>query len=365
MVKARLTPLLDVTPPPRGRSLEAHLQALTAAIERAWGPRVALVDASEAGNARGGDCARTADGRVHLAYLCDLARAAGLALVPVTGLGRADAYQLAVADAASIDQRGLALRLHRPDLRDPRSLEPRALALLDTLATVPETTDLVLDFGGVTAGHLAAYESTAHAVLAALTENVAWRSVTIAAATQLPADGRGATRGPRTVPRTDWLLWHALTVGAHAVPTLAAYAEAGTLRFGDYGPLLYGPHPVRADGTAEWVGYAHGAEWLVRDALGEIPRADTPRVDEHWDESARRTPNVTREPAGSSRPAGASAWPELRHTPAGGWPVVGSVEPRPGVSERSTWRAAAVTHHLTVAVEPLAPVPVVHAADES
>ncbi|HEY0780795.1 MAG TPA: hypothetical protein VGD56_22750 [Gemmatirosa sp.] len=362
--KGRLTPLFDATAPPRGRRLEAHLDALVDAVAHAFGPRPALVDAGDAGGERGDDCARTADGRVHLAYLLDAARARGLALAPVTGLRRPDAYQLAVADAAGIDRRGVALRLQRPDFRDRGSrdagaVDARALATLDALGVAPEETDLVLDFGGVTAGHLTAYESTGRAALAALTRDTMWRSVTIAAATQLAADARGGARGPRAVPRTDWLLWCALTRRDGAAAALRPYVQAGALRFGDYGPLLYGPHPVRADGTAEWVGYAHGAEWLVRDVGADVQRAeafrpDAARADGYWAEGRRRQIRVVRESAAPVEMLGptqcaeplADAWPVANAAPTEFWR---------GAVERATWRAAAVTHHLTIAVEQLAP----------
>ena len=379
-VKARLTPLFDVTPPPRGRGLDAHLDALVDAVAGAFGARAALVDARDAGSERVDDCARTADGRVHLAYLLDAARARGLALVPVTGLGRPAAYQLAVADAVQVDGRGVALRLQRPDFRDPATLAARALAALDAIGAEPGAVDLLLDFGGITAGHLAAYEATARAVVAALAGEVGWRSVTIIAATQLLAGARGLDLGPRTVPRTDWLLWRALTAGAGAAPALDRYARAGALRFGDYGPLLYGPHPVRADGTAEWVGYAHGAEWLVRDVVGEshrcdIPRHDAPRAGSHWE--GRRAVRVCRESPAPVHadvlgevpwlePPPPEAWPGPT-VPSHGGPAGASngtanapahaAELRRGTAERVTWRAAAVTHHLTVAVEQLAPSP--------
>lgn len=339
-VRARLTPLLDVTPAPvgdrdpaaRARQLAEHLDGVVAAVAAAVGPQTALVDAGDAGTERGGDCARTADGRVHLAYLLDRARARRLALIPVTGLRRPAAYQLAVADAAGTDGRGVALRVGRPDFRDPRALAPRALDLLAMLGTAPDATDLVVDVGGVTAGHLAACEAAARAVLTALTRDATWRSVTIAAATQLGAVPPGAARGPRVVPRTDWLLWRALTgagreAPADVAPLLAGYAERGALRFGDYGPLLYGPHPVRPDGTAEWVGYAQGAEWLVPDLGGGA--------------------------AAPSRATGRS----------GGAPVALRVVREGHVREghvgrgsghRRTGRVAAVSHHLTVAVEQLA-----------
>ena len=397
--KARLMPLFDVTPA-RGRALGAHLDALADAVAVAFGARPALVDAGDAGSERGDDCARTVDGRVHLAYLLDAARARGLALVPVTGLRRPDAYQLAVADAVAVDRRGVALRLQRPDFRDGgardvRALDVRALATLDLLGVTAEEVDLVLDFGGVTAGHLAAYERTARAALTTLTRDVTWRSVTIAAATQLGADARGTARGPRAVPRTDWLLWRALTAatltasmpisgtaGGTSVataPLLAPYARAGALRFGDYGPLLYGPHPVRPDGAAEWVGYAHGAEWLVRD-LGsdgqradtpraDTPRADTPRADTpradlphpaplrgdgYWAEGRRRPIRVVRETSAAPAEVLPAPCPDVR---AGAWtgPNGGPPDVWRGPAERATWRAAAVTHHLTIAVEQLAP----------
>ncbi len=381
--KTRLTPLFDVTPPPRGRSLEAHLDALVDAVDRAFGARHALADAGDAGSERGDDCARAADGRIHLAYLLDAARAHGLALVPVTGLRRPEAYQLAVADAAGVDRRGIALRLQRPDFRDRGScdtcpLDARALAVLDAIGVAPDETDLVLDFGGVTAGHLAAYANAARAALASLTRDVAWRSVTIAAATQLAADGRGVARGPRAVPRTDWLLWRALTAGGVAAPALGHYAHAGALRFGDYGPLLYGPHPVRPDGAAEWVGYAHGAEWLVRDVVGDAHRAEgfradasrpeVARPDPYWADGHRRSVRVLREPSTAS--ADLLGPVPCTEPLAGVWPAANVSEFWRGTAERATWRAAAVTHHLTIAVEQLAPSaataptpPAPHAAD--
>lgn len=370
VVKARLTPLFDITPP-RGRRLAVHLDGLVDAVARSFGSRLAFVDACDAGSERGDDCARTEDGRVHLAYLLDEARARDLTLVPVTGLRRPEAYQLAVADAVQVDERGVVLRLQRPDFRDPGSLQARALAVLDEVATAPEDADLVLDFGGVTTGHLGAYESTARTVVGALTCDLNWRSVTIAAATQLLAGTRGYERGPRAVARTDWLLWRALTAGSGAAPPLGRYACEGTLRFGDYGPLLYGPHPVRPDGAAEWVGYAHGAEWLVRDVVGESYRADlyrpdalrpaVPRTDGCWSEG-RRSVRVLRESAAAAHAEVASGVP-WTEPPRVVWPAPSGPSPeiRCAAAERAPWRAAAVTHHLTVAVEQLAPSP--HLAD--
>ena len=368
VAKARLTPLFDVTPP-RGRRLAVHLDGVVDAIARSFGSRLAFIDACDAGSERGDDCARTEDGRVHLAYLLDEARARDLTLVPVTGLRRPEAYQLAVADAAQVDRRGVVLRLQRPDFRDPGSLQTRALAILDEVVTTAEQVDLVLDFGGVTTGHLGAYESTARTVVAALTRDIIWRSVTIAAATQLLAGARGYERGPRAVPRTDWLLWRALTAGTGAAPPLGRYACKGVLRFGDYGPLLYGPHPVRPDGAAEWVGYAHGAEWLVRDVVGEsyrtdlyrpdAPRPAVPRTDGCWSEG-RRSVRALRESAAAAHAevVRRAPWPE---PPSVVWPALTPSGPSPelrrGVAERATWRAAAVTHHLTIAVDQLAPSP--------
>ena len=393
VVKHRLTPLLEITPPPRNGSrhaaphvaslplphhavshapLEAHLDGIVGAIADAFGARPAFVDACDAGSERGDDCARTTGGRIHLAYLLDEARVHGLTLIPVTGLRRPDAYQLAVADAASVDRRGVALRLQRPDFRDPDALDVRVLAVLDALEAASSDADLVIDFGGVTSGHLAAHTATARRVLTVLTRDLAWRSVTIAAATQLLADGRGPTRGPRAVPRTDWLLWRSLTTGVGAVPALDQYARAGALRFGDYGPLLYGPHPVRPGSAAEWVGYAHGAEWLVRDVVGEgargagasggvagadVSRPDGPRADAPWNDAPRRrSMRVVRESAVARVDAtDAAPWPDDRRNDMRADPLDPSTDPRRGAAERATWRAAAVTHHLTVAVEQLAP----------
>ena len=134
-VKARITPLFDV---PRARpaspdidadaaALERHLAATVDAVATAFGQRRGYLDGGAL------DGARVPDGRAAAAWLYDEARTRGLPLVPVTGLRRSDAYQLAVAEelveriTQSQKQRDVAARMSYAPNRPVASYIDRGL----------------------------------------------------------------------------------------------------------------------------------------------------------------------------------------------------------------------------------------------
>lgn len=307
LVKGSLTPLFDVpAPADRDDDAELLLETWVEAIEHAWGrDRVAYLDCN---GARGSD--RLADGRVHLAYVLDAGRERGLPIVPVTGLRRSSAYQLAVADAAHDDGRGACLRLQLPDFQSPETVTARVEQFLETLLLAPERIDVVVDLDEIGPVAHALLEVTVRAVLVPLARLAPWRSLTLAGAAGLGhAGGNGAAR---TVARTEWLLWRALATEPVALGTSGA-----RLRFGDYGRAA-------ARGADRWLHYTHDAEWLVLDpADGPAVRALPRRPEFH----------------GAAHCAGDACF---AHLAAGQRP------------DPTVWRAAATTHHLTTVVEQIA-----------
>jgi hypothetical protein len=355
-VKDHLTPLFAVPPlhrvpgdpgtspdrttePPRAP--DAHLARVVDAVAAAFGRRRAYLDCEAV------DHRRVADGRLAAAVLLDEARLRDLALVPVTGLRRSAAHQLAVADAASMDGRGACLRLQLPDFADLERLPDRVHALVDQLGVTPEEVDVLVDLGRVAAAEEPRVLTVAaRAVLAPLRRAARWRTLAVAAGGGRPpraagsANGvngaKGANGGPRPaadverVPRTEWLLWRTLA------------ADAPALGFGDYaGPGAGGDDAggPAADRRNDWLGYARDAEWLV---VRAAEPADAPARDD----PAPPLAALARRPEfyGAAHCAGDARLADGAARAAGG----------AADARLAEWRAAAVTHHLTVTVEGIA-----------
>ncbi len=337
VVKDRLTPLFDVpaldamtgtaTPTPANADLERGLAEVLDAVAVAFGRRRAYLDCEAV------DHCRMDDGRLVAAWLLDEARPRALTFVPVTGLRRSEAHQLAVGDAASVDRRGVCLRLQLPDFADLDALPERVHALVDALGVAPEQVDLLVDLGRVAADESQVLAVAARAVLSPLRRAARWRTVALAAAGGVQP--RPAVKAAiERVPRTEWLLWRTLA------------ADAPTLGFGDYAGLGGGDgravRPATPSATdGEWLGYARDAEWLVLRAPADA--ADAP---------ADAPPPLAALPArpefsGVTHCAGDAGLVAVRDADARA----------PAASRDATlvaWRAAAVTHHLTVTVEGIA-----------
>ncbi len=337
-VKARLTPLFDVRAESAGERLDdvGPLTARVRALADAWsGEHPAFLDCRT-----GAGDERLRDGRVHLAHLLDEGRQRGLRLVPVTGLRRPAAYQLAVADAALTDGRGACLRVELGDVEAIESIEGRVDAFLETVALAPDVIDLVVDLGEIPHARLALLQVMARAVLAPLAGLAPWRSVTLAAAAAAPPDVDYARGAGRTIERTDWLLWR----------LLAADAAPRGLRFGDYGPWR---RPIASGSGGRWLYYTHDAAWLlvdaapparlaataVREGAGGVYRARLSRADD-----APPLGELSRQPEfhGVAHCAGDACFVECSPN---------------GRTDPSVWRAAATTHHLTTVVEQLTDAP--------
>jgi hypothetical protein len=316
-VKAGIAPLFEVLPTddggaPTGPGASDWLAAHVDAIAAAWGcARPAYLDCR---TGRGDE--RLPDGRVHLAALLDHASARELPLVPVTGLRRPTAYQLAVADAALVDDRGACLRLELPDFRARAGIERAVECFFDTIGLEAPQIDLVVDLDDIGDAPVRLLEVTVRAVLGPLARLAPWRSVTIAGSAA-SLNGRS-----RTVARTEWLLWRALAAGPAAL--------GHSLRFGDYGARWLAD--ARGD-DGRWLYYTHDAEWLVVDAAR--PGAGRGSAGLPGLRDLARQPEFH----GAGHCAGDACFVECRPSPR--------VDP-------TLWRAAATTHHLTMVVEQLA-----------
>jgi len=352
-VKDGLTPLFDVVrldgapsragrlgAPLATRHAEVQLAEILGAVSRAWDVgHPAFLDCR---TGRGDE--RLPDGRVHLAWLLDEARRRGLPLIPVTGLRRPSPYQLAVADAAHVDGRGACLRLELPDFHELGALEARIDAIVDQLGLTPERIDLVVDLGLIAHAEVALLEVTARAVLAPVARAASWRTVTLAASSLPGRDDRdpiwardAEPTAPRTIARTEWLLWRALARASSPV--------GRSLRFGDYGAQWAadggratrdGHHPVY---------YTHDSEWLVLDAAPqEVPAA-----------AGAGAADATSVASVAGGVGGLVARPEFHGAAhCAGDACFADCEPNDaGAPDPAVWRAAATTHHLTMVVEQL------------
>lgn len=357
-VKDRLMPLFDVPAPnhlstrvPAARSLadaaaaEEQLTAVVDAVASAFGTRCAFLDCPA------DDRDRVADGRLHTAWLLDEARARGLRLVPVTGLRRAATHHLVASEAASVDGRGVCLRLQLPDFADLDALPERVLALADALGVPSDQIDLLVDLGRVAAEESRVVVVAARAVLSPLRRAARWRSVVLAAAGPAPystpnATDDGPAAGIERVPRTEWLLWRALAADAPALG-FGDYVGLG-VRNADADVLAVDVLPalrVVGDDRGEWSGYARDAEWpLVRTARPGAATdgcADTPPLAELPTRPEFR--GVVHSPSDRGLVA--------VHPPAADAPAS---ENGRDDGRLAAWRAAAITHHLTITVEGIA-----------
>lgn len=226
--RARIMPLIEITPPdfdfelwqPK-KTIDEHLEKFAPRLKQKWGTRSAFLDT--------GLLEPTArmQGNVHpLFWLMDQVRADGAQLVPVTGLERDSAYQLAVRTAHHFDGCGAALRCSLEDVADP-DFTSNVETLLDTLGMEPDELDVIIDLKSPNFEPLGALAQLLASLLQASPVFAGARSVIIIA-TAFPASMAGVASGPvQVLRRHEWLLYKAL------IPLLPAGMERPS--FGDYG----------------------------------------------------------------------------------------------------------------------------------
>lgn len=259
--REQLTPLIDIGPieiDPKTevqvKSLDETLEGVAAKIAKAWGSLdFCFVDLPEFEPS-----ARLEDGRHPVSRFFEDAKAADLAAIPVSGLDRDGPQLEAAAEAMSWGNRGIAIRLRRPELQNPAALAADLRRIAGTLQIDFRQVDLLLDFGPLLKSEVATIGGEADAAIKGLPDIDAWRSLTLCAGAfpqTVSPDVKPGESGP--LERREWRLWKRLIDGKQ-LPRPPA--------FGDYGVAapewLVGFDPEIMDPAAKIV-YAREDDWLV------------------------------------------------------------------------------------------------------
>jgi hypothetical protein len=180
----------------------------------------------------------------------------GLQLVPVTGLGRDDAYQQTCHDLINSDRRGVCLRLQREDFQDTAQLTLYIDELLDALGTRPHDADLILDLRSLNGLDVSVLLAAVPAMVTVLPHLAQWRSFVIAGGA-FPESLIGLPPLQLSeVRRIEWQLWR------NVVPRLRGLRIPA---FGDYGishvqPSEVDPRIMRPSAS---IRYTAEDKWLV------------------------------------------------------------------------------------------------------
>jgi hypothetical protein len=248
--RAAITPLFEMWPPapPRkpkapepgktapkpkaAKTLIAHATDLLQIIRDEWGTPPFFLDTRyvPAGGIPSPPSAKT---------IFDVARSMQLAVVPVTSLAFAPAYQHEIRDAIAKDGRGVVLRLFITDFINSTLLSQYLTALVKVLQVTSGAVDILIDLGfKPNQVEIQQLGGSALSVLPFLDD---WRTVTLTSGC-FPQSISNADYGVWfPVPRVDWLGWlHVNSVQAAAGKRLSAYGDYG-IRCG--GPPLYIPNP--------------------------------------------------------------------------------------------------------------------------
>jgi hypothetical protein len=224
--KARIVPLIEVTPPdfdfeewqPK-KTIDEHLKKFAGRLKQKWGDRPALLDAGLLHPAT-----RMVGGTHPLLWLMDQVRPNGANLIPVTNFERDAEYQNAVRVTHAVDGYGAVFRCNLEDAAELDFAE-NVEALAETLEMEVSDFDIVIDLKSPNFEPLDGLATLLSNVLSASAAFQAARSLTIVA-TAFPLS-MAEVKGPiQFVSRTEWLLYKAL-IGLLA---LGARRPA----FGDY-----------------------------------------------------------------------------------------------------------------------------------
>jgi hypothetical protein len=215
-------------------------------IQRAWGTDPLFVDLDAVAPAL-----RAAGGLHPLLRLFQGASQLGFLLTPVTGLGRAPAFQQAVAATIAADGRGACIRVNPGDVV-AATFAASLRALLATLQCAPGQIDLLLDWEAIaeTAGPQTALAIAA--VVPNLPSLAAWRSVTFAASS-FPNTLSAAGVGRATITRAEWEAYQLL---------LNTPPGGRLLSFGDYG-IAYPVYESVPYAGAAAIRYTINDDWLI------------------------------------------------------------------------------------------------------
>jgi hypothetical protein len=261
-----------------------------------------------------------------LAFMAAEARRIKLFLVPVTGLSRRDEYQMAVAQIAATDGRGICVRVtHDEVLRSTFSAElgDRLTKLFLKAADV----DLLVDFQDFDPEKPSIRE-----VLDRVPVLNAWRSLTVASGA-FPKDLQQCKDpGRHAIPRNDWLAWRRLSKERlKRQPSFSDY----TVQWGRY------EEPKDRCNPSASIRYTLSEEWLVMRGEG-IFNKDGPGP-KQWPANA-----ILLRESEDFYSSGFSAGDEYISRMGDG---------ADGNGNPGTWISAGINHHMTVVSRQIATLP--------
>lgn len=327
--RERTLPLIEVLPPDYDfallrpmKHIDEQLRPLAKQLENHWPGRPALIDSGQITPET-----RMGDGRHPLTFIFEEARAKGLNLIPVTGIGRDIEHQLSVRGIVAADGRGLGLRCGIEEALDP-DFDVNVRALLTQLDTSPDLVDVLLDLGSPEFDPQDSLIAIIVSVLEGSNVFAAARSVTILA-TSFPNSLTSLNYGLDFLPRREWMLYKALLV---ALPP-----QARCPGFGDYAvaAIDFPKGDMRFMRGSPNIRYAIDDGWLVAKAKRQKSNNN------------HAYPGLCGAIIGSGRFAGAAFSEGSKY-------IQGCRIGIEKMGNPTTWKWVATNHHITKVVEDLA-----------
>lgn len=235
--KSGLTPLIEI---PELREVGSVMVTKCASsIAMAWGSAPFFFDF--------GKHAASAPGNTVSTFFTK-ARNIGLSAIPTTGLEKSSQFQMAVAEVAENDKRGLCIRVFRDDLEKP-SFDLALKELIRSVRHEESQIDVVIDLKIFRPADV-----DLNGILQSLPNLRKWRTVTIVAGS-FPKDLTGYSVGQHELERREWIAWNT-SIRRHNLSRLPT--------FGDYTILHpYLSVPIPGMNISASIRYTAWEYWVI------------------------------------------------------------------------------------------------------
>jgi len=235
--KDNITPLVNVPEigwdfesQEEAKTIDEHLGKFGKRFSQKWSFRWAFIDLKLIDSSE-----RMKDGRHPIRFVFDEVRKNNGWAIPVTGVGRDDAYQQATAEIISEDRSGVCIRVTIEDASDTE-FSSRLQASLNKLSVQPEECHLVFDLEAPNFEPVDGFVKMVQSLIAKLPNLEKWRTFTICG-TSFPETMGQLKVGVQILKRYEWLVYKML------IKRLAPSNRKPA--FGDY--VVAHPETVRVD----------------------------------------------------------------------------------------------------------------------
>lgn len=208
-IKAKIRPLFLIPPIPWDFendnykcTIDKHLEGFGQKLHNIWqSVQPVMIDAEQIDNELMGN------GSHPIEYVVNEAENYGVAVIPVTGFDKSNAYNDAVKTINKKYKRGIAIRIKQPDFQTIGTSLPQ---LMQHIGVNRKNTDLIFDCEEITQR---TFGSTKDAIIAALARisNLSDFRTIIVSATAFPKTLAGMPNYTiKKFPRSEWFLWNSL-----------------------------------------------------------------------------------------------------------------------------------------------------------